>query len=83
MSKKNEQVVTITHTEIIGLAIQRLADTVMKEEESAKRFEATDPGFAKDIREGSPWRKKLKMLMQMYKFETGRDYGFDYDIDLG
>lgn len=83
MSKTKEKPVTVTHTEILGLAIQRLADTVMKEEESAKRFEASDPVFAKQIRDQSPWRKKLKMLLQMYTFETGNDYGFDYDIDLG
>lgn len=82
MSKKKEQIVTINHTEILGLAIQRLADTVRNEEEMAKKFEATDPQYAKDIRENSPWRKKFKMLLQMYKFETGNDYGYDYDFEI-
>ena len=82
MAKRKEQIVTINHTEILGLAIQHLTDIVQKEENMAKYFEDKDPQYAKEMREGSTWRKKFKMLLQMYKFETGNDYGYDFDFDL-
>jgi hypothetical protein len=81
MAKRKEQIVTINHTEILGLAIQHLADIVQKEENMAKHFEDKDPQYAKEMREGSTLRKKFKMLLQMYKFETGNDYGFYFDLD--
>jgi len=83
MSKKKEKPVTLTHVEILGFAIQRVADFAQKEENDAKEFDERNPEFAKRIREGSIWRPKLKLLLQMYEIETGSEYGLDYDIDLG
>ena len=83
MSKRKEKLITLTHTEILGFAIQRVAEFAQKEENDAREFEESNPEFAKRLREASIWRPKLKILLQMYTFETGSDYGFDYDIDLG
>ena len=82
MAKTKEKPITLTHTEILGFAIQRLADYVQKEENDAREFDERNPEFAKRIREGSMWRPKLKILLQMYEYETGREYGYDYDFDL-
>ena len=82
MSKKKEKPVTLTHVEILGFAIQRVADFAQKEENNAREFDELKPEFAKRIREGSMWKPKLKILLQMYEYETGNEYGYDLDFDL-
>ena len=72
----------MTHVEVLGFAIQRVAGLAQDEENNARELDERSPELAKMIREGSMWRPKLKILLKMYEFETGSEYGFDYDIDL-
>lgn len=82
MSKKQEQIVKLTHSEILAYAIQHVASYVQKEENDARELEGSNPDFAKKLREQSFWRPKMKILLQMYATETGTEYGYDFDFDL-
>ena len=79
--KQKEEVVKVTYAEILGMAINTLGTKWEKELEEIKALEATKPECAKYLRENWPWRAKLKTMLQMYKTETGEDYGYDYELD--
>lgn len=60
---KKQVPVTVTQTEIIAWAIMHV-------EEECQRFSAMP---------NNPWKDKLKLLIQLYKIQTGEDSGFKLD----
>ena len=78
---KKQQIETVTHTEVLGWAIAWAGDYWNKVLEDSKKLEVKDPKFAKEYRDENPIKGKLKILLQMYKYETGKDYGFEYELD--
>lgn len=81
MKKQNQEVVKVTYAEILSMAINSLGVKWEKELTQIKEIEAVRPESAKYLRENWPWRAKLKTMLQMYKTETGEDYGYDYELD--
>ena len=74
-----KKVFTLTQTEIICLAIQRLEEKVAEGEKYIN--EATDPKFKQMLKEGyAEMFFKFKKLLELYKLQTGTDYGMDYDF---
>lgn len=82
MKQYQEKPVTVTHTEILAYAIQDVRGKWEREKERAEAAKATDPQLAKMVIESSIWKGKLKVLLQLYKIETGSDYGYDFDDEL-
>ena len=81
MARKKEKPITVTHTEILSFAIQALTRLWEKEKADTGRIRQTDPAFAEEMLEGSMWRAKLRVLLQLYRIETGTDYGCDLGLD--
>jgi len=81
MAKKKEEIIKVTQSEMINCTIIRYEEMWNKEKESAQRIAASDPVFARQIIEDSVWRKKIKILLQLYKIETGNDYGLDIELE--
>lgn len=79
--KQKEEAVKVTYAEILSMAINSLGTKWEKELMEIKKIETVRPESAKYLRENWPWRAKLKIMLEMYKIETGEDYGYDYELD--
>ena len=72
---------TLTQTDIICFAIQNLEKRVAEGDKLIK--EATDLKFKKMLREGyEEMFFKFRKLLELYKLQTGVDYGMEYDFDF-
>ena len=69
----------VSYAEILGLAINALGTKWENELTKIKEIEEANPELAERLRESWPWKSKLKIMLQMYKIETGKDYGYKYD----
>ena len=79
MSK--EKAFTLTHTEILCLAIKTASEEWQRERDRVQAMWKTNPAFARVMKESSQWEPKLRKLLELYKLETGSDYGFDFDLE--
>lgn len=79
--KQKEQIVTVPYAEILGMAINSLGTKWENELTKIKEIEAANPELAQRLRESWPWKPKLKIMLQMYKIETGSEYGYNYNLD--
>ena len=76
---KNQRTV-VTHTEILCYAIEELKRKWIIAKDHAKELEPKNPEFAKVYLESVPWKEKLETLLQLYRIETGEDYGLDIEL---
>ena len=81
MRRQKEQPVTVTHSEILCWAINWLGERWMRDRELFKTLEAKDPEAAKQFIEQNIWHQKLKVAVELYKIETGKDFCGDFEID--
>ena len=81
MRKQKEQPVTVTHAEVLCWAINWLGERWMKDRENLNAFEEKDPELAKQFFEQNLWRQKLKVAVELYKIETGKEFCGDFEID--
>lgn len=82
MKQYKENPITVTHTEILAYAIQDVSHKWEAVKEKSEAVKANDPQLAKMVLESSPWKGKLKVLLQLYKIETGVDYGYDFEDEM-
>lgn len=82
MSKQKEKPVTVTHCETICWAINWLEERWKNERKRIQAIAQIDPDAAKEYAQQSIYRQKLMVLLQMYKIETGDDFGVDIDLDF-
>ena len=81
MRKQKEQPITVTHTEILCWAINWLGERWRKDRENLKAFEEKDPELAKQFLAQNIWHQKLKVAVELYKIETGKEFCGDFEID--
>ena len=79
MSKK--KAFTLTHTEILCLAIRTAAEEWKRERDRIEAMQKIDSSFAATMKEDALWENKLRKLLELYKLETGSDYGFDFGLE--
>ena len=82
MKQYKEKPITVTHTEILAYAIQDVSRKFEEVKERAEAVKENNPQLAKMLMESCPWKGKLKVLLQLYKIETGTDYGYDFEDEL-
>lgn len=76
MARKKEEAITLTHLELLNYAIKTISDQYLKEKERNETLRQVDPKYIDET-----WKQKLLIALNMYKIETGRDYGYEYDIE--
>jgi hypothetical protein len=77
MGKKNP-IPVITHTEILSYAIQHVDMKYLEAEKKAKTAEdAGNHEMAELVRGTYPWKEKLVALLNLYRIETGSDFGIE------
>ena len=78
---KKETVYVLSNSEILNYAISYLEDRVRKGDEDIRN--ATDPSMKEALRNlNDPWFWKFKKLLELYKLETGVEYGYDFEFDF-
>lgn len=78
MPKAKKEIV-LTHTEVLCLAITEANRRWMEETSHIHDAESVAPDFAAELRDSAVWRKKLQILLDLYKLETGSDYGLEIE----
>ena len=75
MAKTNEP--ALTYCEILSYAIRMAYVDWREVEDRAEIAEAFNQKLADEIRNSSTTKSKLESLLQLYKMETGTEYGID------
>lgn len=81
MEKRKDQVVVVTHTEILTCAINDMVRKWEEAKDHARKIRDKEPDFAREYLERYPWKEKLEVALQMYKIETGEDFGYEITLD--
>lgn len=78
MARRKNEEPKITHTEIIALAIEQISEKMAFYKE---KLEVADTDELRALIQNilDPLEVKLGLLLNLYRIETGNDYG----IDLG
>ena len=82
MRKQKEKPITVTYSETLCWAINWMMERWNNERERIQAVADIDPDAAKEYVQQSFYRQKLIVLLQMYKIETGEDFGTEIDLDI-
>lgn len=72
---KKQEVVTVTYCEILNYAIHHVLEKYDNEKRMNEKFKKVDSSMVSDY-----WKEKLIILLNMYKIETGEEYGYVFDV---